>query len=188
MVALIDLWLPILLSAVFVFIASSIIHMVIPIHQSDYQKLSAEDDFREAMRGQGVQPGEYVFPCPASVKDMSSPEHLEKLKQGPVGFLTVIPSGPPAMGKSLLQWFLFSILIGAFAGYVGTFSLVPGDGFMDVLRVTGTVAILGYGVSQIPHSIWKGMSWGVTCKYVFDGIVYGLGTAAAFAWLWPSAA
>ena len=84
MVALIDLWLPILLSAVFVFIASSIIHMVIPIHQSDYQKLPAEEDLREAMRGQGVQPGEYLFPCPASVKDMSSPEHLEKLKQGPV--------------------------------------------------------------------------------------------------------
>ena len=187
MVALLDLWLPILLSAVLVFVVSSIIHMVVPIHRSDYQKLPGEADLLDAMRGQGVQPGEYVFPCPASMKDMSSPEHLEKLDQGPVGFLTVVPSGPPAMGKSLLQWFLFSILIGVFVGYVGTFSLAPGDGYMDVFRLTGTVAILGYSVTQIPHSIWKGLRWGITCKFIGDGIVYGLVTAGAFAWLWPSA-
>ena len=43
MITITELWLPILLSAVFVFIASSIFHMVIPLHKGDYKKLSGED-------------------------------------------------------------------------------------------------------------------------------------------------
>lgn len=188
MVALIELWLPILLAAVLVFVVSSIIHMVLPIHRSDYRKLPGEAEVLEAMRAQGVPPGEYVLPCPSSMKDMASPEHLEKLKQGPVGFLTVIPSGPPALGKSLVQWFVFSLLIGVFAGYVGTISLEAGAEYMQVFRLTGTVAILGYAVTSIPNSIWRGLKWGTTIKFICDGIIYGLVTAGAFAWLWPSAA
>jgi hypothetical protein len=37
------LWLPILLSSVFVFLASSVIHMASPWHKSDYPKLPNED-------------------------------------------------------------------------------------------------------------------------------------------------
>lgn len=187
MVALLDLWLPILLAAVLVFVVSSILHMVIPLHRSDYRKLPGEADILAAIREQGVSPGLYSFPFPASMKDMASPEHLEKMKQGPVGLLTIMPSGPPAMGKSLVQWFLFSILIGVFVGYVGSLSLAPGAEYMEVFRLTGTVAILGYAVNSIPESIWKGLSWVTTAKFIFDGVVYGLVTAGAFAWLWPSA-
>lgn len=43
MVTLSALWLPILLSAVIVFVASSIIHMAIPIHKNDYRQLPDED-------------------------------------------------------------------------------------------------------------------------------------------------
>lgn len=187
MVALIDLWLPILLAAVLVFVVSSILHMVIPLHRSDYRKLPGEADILEAMRAQGVSPGLYSFPFPASMKDMSSPEHLEKMDQGPVGLLTIIPNGPPRMGKSLVQWFLFSILIGVFVGYVGSFVLAAGADYMTVFRLTGTVAILGYAFNTIPESIWKGLSWVTSAKFIFDGVVYGLVTAGVFAWLWPAA-
>ena len=99
----------------------------------------------------------------------------------------VLPSGPYNMGKSLLQWFLFSILISVFAGYIATFALQSGADYMVVFRLTGTVAILGYGVSNFTDSIWKGVGWGITAKFLFDGIIYGLLTAGTFAWLWPAA-
>ena len=113
---------------------------------------------------------------------------IEKFTQGPVGVLTVLPSGPPTMGKSLVQWFLFSVLISIFAGYVATLGgLAAGSPYMDVFRITGTVAILGYGISNFTNSIWKGVSWGVSLKFLFDGVIYGLVTAGTFGWLWPAA-
>ncbi len=187
MVHLLDLWLPLVLSALFVFIASSLIHMCLPIHKGDSKKLPGEDSILEGMRAQGVQPGEYMFPCAASMKDMCSPEMVQKLNRGPVGFLTVMVNGPFSMGKSLVQWFLFSFLVGVFAAYIASIGLARGAATMDVFRLVGSAGILGYAVSSIPNSIWKGLSWKITAKFVLDGIVYGLVTAATFAWLWPAA-
>ncbi len=188
MVELADLWLPILLAAVFVFIVSSVIHMALPIHKGDYKKLPGEEAIAEAMRGQSVSPGQYVVPCPTSMKDMGTPEMLEKYKAGPVAFISVLPNGPPAMGKSLVQWFIFCIVIGVFCGYIGSMVLVAGEEYMVVFRVTGTVAILGYAFSAIHDSMWKGVSWSVAFKFMGDGIAYALTTAGTFAWLWPAAA
>lgn len=50
MVSVLSLWLPILLSAVFVFIASSLIHMVLGYHNSDYAKLPKQDEVMDALR------------------------------------------------------------------------------------------------------------------------------------------
>lgn len=181
------LWLPILLSGIFVFIASSIIHMALPLHRGDCRKLSGEDAMLDAMRKQALTPGEYMFPCPASMKDMSSPEMLEKYRSGPVGTLLVRPNGPPAIGKSLIQWFLFSLLVGLFAGYVGRVSLAPGATYLSVFRITGCVAVAGYAFGYIQDSIWRGVPWKTCLKYLFDSIIYALGTAAIFASLWPAA-
>ena len=185
MISLIDLWLPILLSAVFVFIASSIIHMALQIHKGDFKKLPGEERVLSEMRTQGVRPGAYMFPCPDSMKEMSSPEMIEKYKQGPVGFLTVVPSGTPGMGKNLIQWFLYSVFIGVLVAYAATLELTRGVEYMAVFRLTGIVAIVGYAVAPITDSIWKGYRWGTTLKFVFDGVVYGLVTAGTFGWLWP---
>lgn len=182
------LWLPILLSAVFVFIASTILHMLIPIHKGDYKKLPGEEKVLAEMRAQAVQPGEYMFPCAASMKDMATPEMVEKFKLGPVGHMTVVPNGPWAMGKSLVQWFVYSILISVFTAYVAHHALVAGADYLAVFRLTGTVAILAYAFANVPNSIWKGTPWSTTLKFAFDGIVYGLVTAGAFGWLWPAAA
>ena len=186
MPVLAELWLPILLSAVMVFIVSSIMHMLLPIHRGDYGKLSGEAEILQAMRAEGVAPGTYMFPCPQSMKDMASSEMTEKYKQGPVGYMTVLPNGVPGMGRSLIQWFLYSLLISFFVGYIGTFGLHRGDDWLMVFRMTGTVAILGYALSYLPDSIWKGLKWSITLKFVFDGIVYGLVTAATFSLLWPA--
>ena len=187
MIPLIELWLPILLSAVFVFVASSIIHMVLATHNSDYKKLPGEEKVLQEMRTQGVAPGTYAIPRAGSMKEMATPEMIEKYKRGPVGFMTVIPSGPPAMGRNLVLWFLYSIFIGVFVAYVSALGLSRGADYLAVFRIAGTVAILGYAVSSIPDSIWKGQRWGITLKFVFDGVVYGLVTAGTFGWLWPDA-
>ena len=57
---------------------------------------------------------------------------------------------------------------------------------MTVFRLTGTAAFLGYALTNVTNSIWKGVSWGVTAKFLFDGLVYALVTAATFGWLWPA--
>ena len=185
MVPVTALWLPILLSAVIVFVASSIIHMVLPFHKSDYRKLPEEDRVLDTLRAAGVTPGRtYHFPY-CTHKEMKSPEVVERFKRGPVGLLTVIPSGPPAMGKYLGQWFLYCVLIGVFVAYLTGRTLSPSTQYLEVFRVAGTTAFLGYAVAQIQDSIWKGESWSVTLKHVFDGLIYGLLTAGAFGSLWP---
>lgn len=185
MVSITDLWLPILLSAVFVFVASSILHMVLPYHKSDYRKLPDEDRVLESLRAAGVTPGRvHHFPH-VDFKDLKSPEVQAKFKRGPVGMLTVVPSGPPSMGKSLGLWFLFCVIISIFVAYVAGRTLASGTAYLEVFRIAGTVAFVGYGVAQIADSIWKYQTWGVTFKHVFDGLIYALLTAGTFGWLWP---
>ncbi|MHC5065993.1 MAG: hypothetical protein ACYTG5_18690 [Planctomycetota bacterium] len=185
--AILDLWLPILVAAVFVFIASSILHMVIPIHKGDFTKMDGEAEVMASMRTQGVEPGNYMFPCASSMKEMTSPEMIEKLNQGPVGFMNVYPNGPMNMGKSLGQWFVYCIVISVVVAYLTGIAYAPGAGYPEIFRFAGTVAILGYGLNAFTESIWKGVKWSTSFKFLFDGIVYGLVTGGAFGWLWPAA-
>ncbi len=108
MVPIMSLWLPILLSAVFVFVLSSIIHMVFTYHQSDFAKLPEEDKVMDDLRKYNIPPGEYTMPRAATTKEMSKKAYIEKSKKGPVAMLTVMESGPPKLGMSLVLWFVFS--------------------------------------------------------------------------------
>jgi len=182
MVSLMDLWLPILLSAAGVFVVSTILHMVLPYYRSDHSTLNDEESILEALRRAGVSPGEHMFPGCGSMKEMGSPEYVEKCKRGPVGWMTILPNGVWNMGKGLTQWFLFSILVSFCTAYVATFAL-RADDFSSVFRLTGTVAFMGYALGVIPNSIWKGVAWSTTLKFVFDGLCYGLTTGLIFAWL-----
>jgi len=185
MVPISALWLPILLSAVIVFIASSIMHMVLPLHKSDYRKLPDEDRVLDALRAASITPGPaYHFPF-TTHKEMKQPEVVEKFKRGPVGLITVFPSGPPAMGKFLAQWFVYCLVVGVFVAYLTGRTRAPGTYYLEVFRIAGTVAFLGYSVALIQESIWKAQPWSVTFKHIFDGLIYGLLTAGTFGWLWP---
>lgn len=185
MVSLMALWMPIVVSAVIVFAASSIIHMVLGYHKSDYRELPGEDAIVAAMREQTIAPGTYTVPYCADMKEMGSPEMLEKYNQGPVGLFTVTASGPPAMGKLLGLWFAFCLVAGVFVAYVTGRCLGEGTEYMTVFRMASTTAFLAYSASEPVASIWKGQPWGVTLKHVFDGLVYALLTGGVFGWLWP---
>lgn len=184
MVPLTALWLPIVLSAVIIFVASSIMHMALKYHQSDYSQLPDEDKILAGLRPANLKRGLYVFPF-CTHKDMKSPALIEKYKQGPVGFLTILPSGPPAMPKFLVQWFVYCLLIGFFVAYLTGRTLPPGVDYLVVFRVAGTAAFLAYGLGQLSNGIWKGQRWSSTIKEVIDGLIYGLLTAGTFGWLWP---
>jgi hypothetical protein len=178
---LVQLWVPILVSAAAVWVASSILHLVIPIHNNDYAGLPEEDAVLDAMRQQPLPPGEYAFPFSASMKELGEPEMIEKHKRGPVGFLTIQPNGPPGIGRNLALWFAYSIVISIFAAYITSFLTI--NSAREAFRLTGTVAVLSYAVTHIHNSIWKAQPWKTTAKYLFDGIVFGLLTGAVFAWL-----
>jgi hypothetical protein len=161
--------------------------MLLPIHKGDYRKLAGEEQVLETMRSAGVTPGTYMFPCPGSMKEMSTPEMIEKFRRGPVGHLTVVPSGPPGMGKNLVQWFLYTLIVSFFVAYLTWNALWPGAEYFQVFRMAGTIAVLAYGVAVLPDSIWKGTPWRITLKFVVDGVIYGLVTAGSFAGFWPGA-
>ncbi len=185
MVAIHLLWLPILLSSVIVFIMSSIIHMVLPWHKSDYPKLANEDKVMDALRPLAIPPGDYMVPRPASREDMRSPEFAEKMKKGPVLMLTVWPSGPVSMRQNLILWFLYACAIGVFAAYVSGRALTVGAPYLQVFRFAGVTAFIGYTAALWQMSIWYHRSWTTTIKATIDGLIYALLTAGVFGWLWP---
>jgi len=186
MISLTALWLPILLSAVIVFVVSSIIHMVFTYHQTDFGKVPAEDDVMDALRKFDIPPGDYVIPCAGSPKAMGSPEFIAKIKKGPVAFMTVMQSGRPSMTGSLVQWFIYSIVVGVFAAYLTGRALGPGESYLQVFRFAGCTAFAGYGLALLQNSIWYKRSWSATLKSIFDGLLYALLTAGTFGWLWPA--
>jgi hypothetical protein len=186
MVGVLALWLPILVAAVLVFVASSIIHMFLPYHRSDYLGVPDEDALMDAMRSFNVPPGDYVIPRAGSPEALKSEEFKEKARKGPVWFMTVLPAGDPfAMGSQLTQWFVYCLIVGVFAAYVAGRALGPGAEYLSVFRFAGTTAFVGYALAHMQRSIWYKQAWSTTVKNMFDGLVYGLLTAGSFAWLWP---
>jgi hypothetical protein len=186
MVSIMSLWLPVLLSAVFVFIVSSIIHMVLKYHNSDFSQIPKEAEVMDALRPFDIKPGNYSVPRAADMKEMSSPGYQEKLKNGPVFMMTVMPNGPIKMGTALFQWFMFSIIVSILSGYVAGIALGPGAHYMEIFRYVSTVAFVGYTLALWQHKIWYYHSTSATIKSTFDGLIYAFVTAGTFGWLWPS--
>lgn len=186
MVPVLPLWLPILLSAVTVFVVSSIIHMLLAYHRTDFGELPSEEQVMDALREAGPSPGEYVLPYAGSAEARKDPRFVEKLNRGPVGLLTVWESGAPSMGKSLGQWFIYCIVVGVFAAYIAGRALGPGADVWAVVRFAGTTAFVGYAVALWQNSIWYRRPWSTTLKQTFDGLVYALATGLVFGWLWPA--
>src|SRR6266852_1727962 len=186
MTGLSALWLPILLSSVIVFVASTVIHMALPWwHKSDYPKVPNEDRLRDALRPLAVPPGDYMVPRPANMKEMRTPAFSEKMKKGPVMVLTVIPNGPPSMTKNLVLWFVYSAVVALFAAYVAGRALPAGVPYLRVFQLVGATAFIAYAAALWQMSIWYHRAWGTTIRSTVDGLVYALLTAGTFGWLWP---
>ena len=185
MTGLSTLWLPILLSAVIVFVASSIIHMALPWHKSDYPRMPKEDQVMDALRPLAIPPGDYMVPRAASTQEMRSPEFAAKMAMGPVMVVTVMPSGPIAMAKSLVLWFVYCAVVSLFAAYIAGRALPVGAPYPRVFQLVGASAFIGYTLALWQMSIWYRRAWSTTIKATIDGLIYALLSAGAFGWLWP---
>jgi hypothetical protein len=186
MTVLLTLWLPILLSAVFVFIASSVIHMALHWwHKSDHSKLPGEDKVMEALRPFGLPPGDYMVPNCTNGAEMKTPEFQEKMKQGPVMIMTVMPNGMMNIGQCMALWFLYTAVVSFFAAYVSWHAIPAGASFHRICRFAGVTAFLGYTAALWQMSIWYRRSWTTTIKATIDGLIYAAITAGTFGWLWP---
>lgn len=184
MVPLASLWLPILVSAVVVFVASSIIHMVLPYHRSDYKQIPNDENVLAGLRAAKLGPGVYTFPF-CTPKEMKSPEKIEKFKNGPVGFMTLFPNQAPNMGKFLGLWFVFCLLVSIAVAYVACHFIPEGQHRRHIVRLVGSSAFLVYGLSNFRDGIWRGQPWSNVAKEIFDGVIYAAVTALTFAYLWP---
>ncbi len=184
---LFSLWIPVVVSAVAVFVVSSILHMALKYHKADYKPLPNEDAVREVLGKASLPPGLYHIPYCADMKQMQEPAYRAKFESGPVAVITVIRNGLPAMGKHLAQWFVFCLVVSFVAAYVARHTLHPGTAGMLVTQVTGTVAFSAYGFTNVLDSIWKGQPWSNTARALVDGAIYAVATGAVFCLLWPAA-
>jgi len=184
MTGLSALWLPILLSAAFVFVASSLIHMASPWHKGDFPRLSNEDHVLDALRRLSLPTGDYMMPRPSSRAEMTSPAFQEKFRRGPVVMMTVMPS-EMSMGRNLALWFVYCVVVSVFAAYIAGRALPPGAVYLEVFRFAGATAFISYVLGLWQMSIWYRRAWATTIKATVDGLIYACLTAGAFGWLWP---
>ena len=184
MVSLTQLWLPILLSAVFVFIASSLLNMLLRFwHQADYHGFSNEDEVRAVLRKGMTERGLYNVPYCTPDK-MNSPEVKQKFAEGPLAMICLKPGATMNMAAPMLQWFLFCLLVSLLAAMLGLV-LPVGAPATHVFHTLGLAGLLGHAMGPIPNAIWWAHTWRSASKYIVDGVIYALIIGGTFAWLWP---
>jgi hypothetical protein len=185
MVGLSGLWMPIVLSAVAVFIASSLIHMVIGWHRAEYQAPPNESAIADALRPFNLQPGEYHMPWASDMKAMGTPEFQDRIRRGPNLTMTVRPNEMGNMGKMLGQWFFYTLVVSVFAAYLTGRAHSQGADYMTIFRFAGAAAFTGYVLALWQFYVWFGKSLRYMLTSTIDGLIYALLTAGIFGWLWP---
>jgi hypothetical protein len=180
-----SIWLPLLVSAVAVFVASSLVHMVLPWHKNDYPRLANEDAVMDALRPLGIPTGEYFMPRPASREALRSPEFLERVNRGPVFILNMMPNGMMPMGKVLGQWFVFLLIVSYFAGNIAYRAITPPAEHHRIFHTVGLSAFMAYAFALWTMSIWYHRPWMTTIKATVDGLIYAAITAEIYVLLWP---
>ena len=185
MVPLTDLWLPILLSGVLVFAASNLVHMVLKYHRTDYATVPKEEEVMAALRAFSIPPGDYMLPRADSMDEMRSAAFQEKWKRGPVVVMTVMRSDHNFMGRTMVQWFVYCLVVSLFAAYVTSRAVRPGAPYLEVSRFASTTAFAAYGLALWQYSIWYRRKWSTTIKANLDALLYGFVTGGVLGWLWP---
>lgn len=170
----------ILVAAVGVFVASSLIHMVLKWHNSGYLSFGNEAEVLAAIGKGKPAPGQYVLPYCADMKQMQSPEMQKKFIDGPVGIVFIRENGAPNMGKHLGQWFGVCLAVSAAVACLCAAS-IPGA----VTRVAAVSSFFAYGTGWAINAIWDSRTWKTAFVHLADAAIYAAVTAASFALLWP---
>lgn len=184
-VSLPELWLPIVVATIAVFFLSMLAWTVAPHHKPEARPLNSEPALFSLISSQGVKPGSYYFPfCDAS--EMKTNEGKRRYAEGPWGRLVLYPKRP-SMGASMLGSLALYFAVSVAIAYLGSLTIGAGADFARVMRVLGLAGVLAYTAAVMPQIIWFDRRWKVFFAHLFDGVLYGLATGAAFALLWPNA-
>ncbi len=180
-----QLWLPILVSAVVVFMVSGLVWMVLPHHKKDVKSVPDEKALFSGLEKLDLAPGTYMWPGCQPGQDMKSKEFRARCDAGPWGSMNIL-SGKPNFGSNLILVFLVYLVVSIFIGYITSLARPAGAAFLPVFRVAGATAVLGYCAGSIPNAIFFGKPGRFVLTDLLDGVVYGLLTAVVFALLWPA--
>lgn len=180
-----ELWKPILVSGVLVFIVSALVWTVLPHHKTEWAKLANEDAVGDAIRAGSPAPGLYVIPHMADMKEMGSPEGKAKMERGPNAYITIAPNGVPAMGPMMVKSLVYQIVLSLFVAYVAWHALGAGAEYLRVFRIVGTVGFMACALGVVPESIWFARPWKSLALHAGDALMYALVMAGVFGWLWP---
>src|ERR1051326_886286 len=115
MVTMTALLLPIVLSAVLVFILSALLWMAAPHHKGEWKGVSNEDAVRAAL--QKPAPGLYMIPFAATQEARKDPAFFKKLQDGPVAMITISPGRSMSMGPMMAQSVVYYLVVSAIIGY-----------------------------------------------------------------------
>ena len=150
-----QLWLPILLSSVFVFLASSIMWMALPHHKADIKVLPDEKALTEQLGKLDLPPGTYMWPNCGSGESQSSPEFTARMDAGPWGSINILGC-KPNFAANLALVFLFYLVVSVCVAYIMTRSLAAGASCESLFSVAGPTAILAYCAGGIPGAFFMG--------------------------------
>jgi hypothetical protein len=185
MVGLSALWMPIVVSAVFVFVALMLIHGLLGWHKDDMVALPGESTFRDALWALNLPPGDYRFPFARTTAEMTAPEFTAKLNEGPVGVISVWPNGEMNMGKMMGGWLVYSLIIAVFVAYITGRTHGVGASYAVIFRISGAVTFCCYAMAHWQNWIWWGKGMRFTLTHTLDALIFALVTAGTFGWLWP---
>lgn len=180
-----QLWLPIVVSAVGVFILSALAWTVMPHHKKDFTGLPNADGVQAVMRQNPPVPGQYALPWVSEMRGLEDPAVKEQMEKGPRAYITIVPNGMPSMGPMMAKSVVFYLVVSILVGYVTWHALGAGAEYLAVFRFAGTTASMAYILATVPDSIWFGRPWGNFGRQAMDGLVFALATAGIFGWLWP---
>jgi hypothetical protein len=184
MITIASLWLPIVLSAVTIFVVSSLIHTVLGYHWNDLRRVPNEAALLDALRPLHLPAGDYHAPRPKDAAHMRTPEYKEQVQRGPTVLMTVT-RGSFGMGRQLSQWFVYLLLVSFCCAYVASRSVPAGAPYLAVFRLAGCSAFLAYSLALPQASIWYSRNWRMTVITMIDGLIYAGITGGFFGWLWP---
>lgn len=188
MAFLAQLWLPIVVSAVLVFLVSAVTHMMVPFRKTEWGHLPTQDAIQGALRG--ASPGLYMFPVPAEASERGKAESMQRWSEGPTGWLTLVAPGPMNWGRNLGLSLAMNLFVSISVAYIATLTLgavplqlIPHE--RVVFRVVATIGFLAYAVGPIYEAIWYWKPWRSLAMAAVDALAYGLVMGGAFSWLWP---
>src|SRR5258706_16350190 len=129
MIGITELWLPIVVAGVLVFMVSALLHMAFTYHDRDFAPLPDEAALLTVLKAQQIGTGNYCAPRPANRADSRSETFRQKQQTAPMIMMNVLAAGRFNMGRTMLQWFSYCIVVSLLVAYVAGHALGTGAGY-----------------------------------------------------------